>query len=143
MRVVLDTNVTVSALLIPSGPAGQVLAAVKDGRLALCLDAPVFAELERTVRQPRVRRHIRLDDDQIDRFLRNLEALAEQPAGAGPRTAVCVDPDDDKFLDLAAASGAEFLVTGDDHLLRLKTHDATRIVTIRDFLAACQLAGPA
>jgi predicted nucleic acid-binding protein len=53
-----------------------------------------------------------------------------------PSVTVCTDPDDNYLLALAAAGAADFLVTGDKHhLLSLKLHEGTKIVTVRDFLA--------
>ena len=44
------------------------------------------------------------------------------------------DPDDDKIVDCAATAGSDYLVTGDKAILKLGSHDRTRIVTAAEFL---------
>lgn len=56
IRVVLDTNIIVSALLQPLGPPAQVLLMAVDGSIQLCVSASVFAEYEEVIRRPRLRR---------------------------------------------------------------------------------------
>lgn len=54
-RVVLDTNIVVSALLQPLGPPAQVFLLAVSGAMALCLTGDVFAEYEEVVRRPKFR----------------------------------------------------------------------------------------
>lgn len=54
------------------------------------------------------------------------------------RLTVCVDDDDNRVLECAKASGAKLIITGDDHLLRLKQFEDTAIITPRVFLSFAQ-----
>ncbi len=58
MRIVLDTNILVSALIAGCGPPGQLLAEVKRGRVRLVTSAEQIAELRRVLHRPHLRRHI-------------------------------------------------------------------------------------
>src|SRR5580692_7994633 len=55
MRVVLDTNIVVSALLQPLGPPAQVFLLAVSGSIQLCVSGNVYAEYEEVMRRPRLR----------------------------------------------------------------------------------------
>jgi len=56
IRVVLDTNIVVSALLQPLGPPAQVFLLAIGGSIQLCISGSVYAEYEEVIRRPRFRR---------------------------------------------------------------------------------------
>jgi putative PIN family toxin of toxin-antitoxin system len=100
-RVVLGTNVVVSAPLQPLGPPAQVFLLAVSGAIRLCITGGVYAEYEEVVRRPRSR----LDEGVI---MAALEAIREKALWVRPTEVVqvCADPDDDIFLDCAQAAGA-------------------------------------
>ena len=107
MRIVLDTNVVVSGLLSPYGPPATILRLVAVGDLRLCFDGRILAEY----RQVLGRERFGFDPDDIEDLLEQVESDGELVA-AGPLTASLPDPDDEPFLEVAAASDADALVTG-------------------------------
>lgn len=114
MKLVLDTNVWLD-LLVFDDPAARHL---RHG-FEIVIDAACAAELERVLAYPFGKRT--LSDGQRAGCLeecQRLSTVAGQPGtrGALPR---CADPDDQKFLELAATAGADVLVTKDEALLRL------------------------
>lgn len=108
-RLVVDTNVVVSAL-IGKGPSRQVLESILLNKAQLCLSESVFLEYADVMSRPKFARH--------DEFLRNanivLRSMRTIASFVDPQLQlnVCVDRDDNKFLELAIAGGAGFLVTG-------------------------------
>jgi uncharacterized protein len=128
-RVVIDTNVFVSALLQPQGPPAQVLmVALARQNVRLCVSADIYAEYEEVIRRPRFLR----TEDEISAALRTIreDALWVKPS---LRITACSDPDDDMFLECAQASQAHFLVTGNTKHFPSRWED-TKIVTARQFL---------
>lgn len=130
-RVVIDTGVVVSALLLPgSVPRRAFDRAASAGRL-LVSDATV-AELDRVLRRPKFDRYLAADE--------RMEFLAALVRGA-ERVAVteivreCRDPNDDKFLELAVGGRASHIVSGDADLLVLHPFRGVPIVTPQDFVA--------
>lgn len=107
IRVVIDTNILVSALLQPLGPSAQVFLLALDGSFELCVSGQVYADYEEVIRRPRFRR----DEETIANALR---VIREQGFWVKPteRIRACSDPDDDIFLECAQAAGASYLVTG-------------------------------
>lgn len=126
MRIVLDTNVLVSALISGDGPPGRVLAAVKRGRLMLVTSEAQLAELRTVVGRERLRPYIRAEE--AEDLIRNLAAIGEV-AGDLPTVSVSPDPDDNVILATAIAGQADLIVSGDKkHMLALGQVDGIPIV---------------
>ena len=134
LRAVLDTNVVVSALIRPGGPPGRILDRLVDGDFVLVLSPAMLDELGRTVRQPGVRKYVRLSDDELDSRLAQLETLADPVEGTLALTVALRDPDDLMVLVTAVEGRADYIVTGDADLLTLGACEGVAIVTPREFL---------
>lgn len=131
IRVVLDTNILISALLNPVGPPAQVfLMTLADPDARLCVSGDIYAEYEEVSHRPRFRR----SDSQIEAALR---AIREKGFWVRPTEKVraCSDPDDDIFLECAQAAEAHYLVTGNAKDFPT-IWASTQIVTARQFLDA-------
>src|SRR5438876_9611737 len=108
IRVVLDTNILISALLQPQGLLARTFVMVLAGTTAqLCVSGDVYAEYEEVIRRPK------FNDSEviIDHAIR---AIRQNVFGVKPSERVhpCPDPDDDIFLEYAHAAHADYLVTG-------------------------------
>lgn len=130
IRVVLDTNIFVSALLQPQGlPAQIFLLAVTGTALQMCVSGQIYAEYEEVIRRPRLRR----SQSEIDSALR---AVREKGLWVRPSIKVraCADPDDDIFLECAVAAQASYIVTGNIKHFP-STWTGIRVVNARQFAA--------
>jgi putative PIN family toxin of toxin-antitoxin system len=131
IRVVLDTNILVSALLQPQGvPARTFLISLAGITAQLCVSGDIYAEYEEVIRRPKFNR----SDAVIEAALR---AIRQNGFWIKPSEKVhaCSDADDDIFLECAQASRAHYLVTGNLKHFPVKWADA-QIVTPRQFLDA-------
>jgi len=131
IRVVLDTNILISALLSPQGPPAQVfLLTILDPDTQLCVSGNIFAEYEEVIRRPRLNR----SNSEIAATLR---AIRENGFWVKPAEKVyaCSDPDDNVFLECAQAAAAHYLVTGNAKDFP-GTWSSTQIVAAREFLNA-------
>ncbi len=127
MRVTIDTNVFVSALVFGGAP-GEVLDLHTDGAFVLCISPVIIAELRRVL---------------AERFEWSAEDLG---AVVGPilsraeivepvrQVWASSDPDDNHVLACALEGRADFIVTGDRDLLVLGTFEGIPILTVRRFL---------
>lgn len=133
MRIVVDTNVLISALLTETSLPAQLVILWRHGRFDLLISGEQLDELVRVTRYPKVRD--RLSPSLAGRLINQLRDVAILVPDL-PDVAVSADPFDDHLLALTAAGKADFLVTGDKRdLLGLKAFRGTRIVTVRNFLA--------
>jgi uncharacterized protein len=128
IRVVLDTNIIVSALLQPLGPPAQVFLLAIGGSTQLCVSGNVYAEYEEVIRRPRFRRHESI-------IVATLDSIREKGLWVRPTEAIraCADPDDDIFLECAQAARAGYLITGNIKDFPPSWQD-THVVTARRFL---------
>ena len=132
-RVVLDTNIWLSAAISKSGAPAQVV------RRVLQMGVPVFskatfAELEARLWKPKFDRYLSLETRRA--ILHDANAVAhwvDVPTDLATQT-YSRDPDDDKFIHTALAASAAWLVTGDQDLLVIETPLPVRILTAGDAL---------
>jgi putative PIN family toxin of toxin-antitoxin system len=131
IRVVLDTNILVSALLQPQGvPARTFLISLAGTTAQLCVSGDIYAEYEEVIRRAKFNR----TEAVIEAALR---AIRQHGFWVKPSEKVhaCSDADDDIFLECAQAARAHYLVTGNLKHFPAKWADA-QIVTPRQFLDA-------
>jgi putative PIN family toxin of toxin-antitoxin system len=126
MRLILDTNILLSALLSPLGSPATLLDAWERKAFTLVACEALIAELRDVAGRPFFRRRLRPSvAELLAAGIRDFSFFCKDlPAGPS-----APDPKDSYLLALAEASQAEFLVSGDRILLSLKQHKSTRIVT--------------
>jgi uncharacterized protein len=135
LRAGLDANVIISALIQPKGASGQVLTSLVDANsFELIVSPAILAELRRALSYPKVRRYIKSSAEDLELWIASIELIAQPVDGNIRVHAVAEDPDDDKYIKAAVEGLAQFVVTGDKHLLSLKAYENIRIVTPRVFL---------
>ncbi|MGE4045279.1 MAG: putative toxin-antitoxin system toxin component, PIN family [Acetobacteraceae bacterium] len=133
MRIVVDTNLLISALLSGTSLPAHLMAPWRKGRFDLLTSADQLDELIRVTRYPKIRE--RLTPALAGRLVNQLRKVAV-PVANLPAVTVCADPYDNYLLAIAKAGQAEFLLTGDKRdLLGLGIYEGTRILTAREFLS--------
>ena len=134
-RVVLDTHVVLSALLFPSGRLIWLRTAWQAGAFLPLVSQATAAELLRALAYPK----FRLAGEDIETLVAEYLPFVEVvQVSRRRRWAGLKDLDDGVFLDLAAAGGAEFLVTGDRGLAKVKPPKGCRVVTPGEFRVAVE-----
>jgi putative PIN family toxin of toxin-antitoxin system len=135
-RAVLDSSVLISAFLTPHGVSAKLLDAAEQGTFDLCISHEILDEAQNSLRTKvkRIRRYYAYSDDQIALFIEGLAAYAELISDLPQMRVVPLDPKDDVIVATAIRAQAEYLVTGDRHLLSLGSYRGIQIVTPRRFL---------
>jgi putative PIN family toxin of toxin-antitoxin system len=132
VRLVVDTNILISALLVEASLSAHLIVLWRQGRFDLLTSTEQLDELMRVTRYPKIRE--RLAPALAGRLINELRDIAVILKNL-PTVTVCQDPYDNYLLAMAFAGSANFLVTGDKRdLLGLKLHERTKIVSVRDFL---------
>ena len=142
IRLVLDTNVWLDWLVFDDPGIAPIAAAVAAGGAEVVVDEAVAAEFARVLGYPF--KGAVLDPDRQAGCLARLRALARKADGAAVAQPLpkCSDPDDQKFLELALASGASHLVTKDRALLDLARHKAIPFRILGPAALAAALGSP-
>lgn len=127
MRLVVDTNIVVSALLW-HGPPHELFELMREAPLTFYTSPVLLEELADVLSRRKLAKTISALDTTPDSLLRDYRSFARsvRPASV-PR--VVVDPDDDHVLACALAAHADLIVSGDRHLLNLKEYQGIRVVT--------------
>lgn len=137
MRVVLDTNVFISALLVETSLPAHLVAEWRRGRFDVLTADTQLEELMRVTRYPKI--SVRLKSSLAGRLVNDLREIAVLVERL-PFVDVSPDPYDNYLLSIASGGGADYLVTGDKpDLLALRLHEGTKIVSVRDFIALTRL----
>lgn len=130
-RWVVDINVLVARLLMPSGVAARAVDRALAEGVLLVSDA-TLAELADVLARPKFDRYVSIVDRQ--RFIQLLGGVARRVSITHQLT-ICRDPHDDMFLHVALNGEADALVTGDADLLVLHPFHGIEILSPTDFLA--------
>ncbi len=137
MRVVLDTNVLISAFIRQQSEARQIYESAKSGRIALVTCDAQFEEFRRVTRYPKVQRYI--SPAEAGTMLNELRELGLYYV-INEQVEVSPDPADNYLFALAQASEADYLVTGDKNdVLALGKHGKTQIVSLRKLMEILKL----
>lgn len=117
----LDTNAAIDWLVFDDPAMRPIVRALAEGRWRMASDAACMDELERTLGYPEFALDMSGRSDRLERYRLCAQSFPAVAGNSPPELPVCRDPDDQKFLELAARSGAALLVTRDRALLRLAT----------------------
>jgi len=133
MRVVLDTNIIVSALIRPGGGLGPVLRGLRDGEYTMLYAQQPLDELVDVLARPRIRGKYGLTDDDVEGILA-LILLRGDAVVVSQEIVACRDPKDDLFLSVAVSGQADAIVSGDEDLLVLHPFEGISILSPAEFL---------
>jgi uncharacterized protein len=133
-RVVADTNVYISALMFGGLPA-MFLELGLAGAFMLVVSTPLLDELEE-----RLRGKFAVASEDVVAIRSRLLTVADRFEPEIVLDVIRDDPDDNRILECAVVGRADVIVSGDRHLLRLRSHEGIPILTARQFLEAIGLA---
>jgi len=142
MRVVLDTNVVLSALVFGVGPAGRLRLAWQQRSFVALASRATVRELVRVLAYPKFRLSAQEQDELLADYLPYTEVVViPSPVPSVPQ---CRDPLDAPFMHLAVAGKANLLVSGDRDLLALAVEfnqaSGCRIVSLDSFFSVLNIA---
>ena len=128
IRVVIDTNVVVSANLIDEGLPASILDLAANRKILMCVFVDILAEYQEVLRRPRFKLA-------LARIECSMALIRDTSRLINPRRTLKVSPHeaDNRFYECAEAAKANFLITGNTKHFP-ESHKATRIVTPREFI---------
>lgn len=139
MKAVLDANVFVSALINTRGTPRQIVDLWRNDAFELLISGPILDEVGRVLRYPKIVALHKLPEPELREFLMLLREESHVVESV-ERLHVSPDEPDNRYIECAAAGGADYLVTGDKkHLLPIGQYRGIRIVSPAAFLAILQI----
>ena len=129
MDIVIDTNVLVAGLLSPFGACGEIVRMVSAGELTLSFDARILSEYHEVLRRPR----FGFEEDKVAAFLDYIVHHG-QAVAPSPLIHPLPDPDDEPFLEVALASQAICLVTGNQKHFPAERCKGAKVISPNEFI---------
>ncbi len=138
MRIVIDTNVFIAAIIGNSENIRAVVDSCRTGQVTLVLSKPLLTELGRVLHKPKIQALHRMSDAEISRYLKDLSAFAELVPGT-TLVEVSTDPTDNLLFSCALEGQADFIVSGDTHhVLPVGSYRGVRTISPRNFVEKFQ-----
>lgn len=134
LKAVLDTNQFVSSIISKKGVSFQLLQAWREHAYILITSREIIKEIEQALRYPHITKKYHLQEEDIESFIHLIEHEAVVLPASLRVDVIKEDPDDNKILACALEAGAQYIVSGDSHLLNLRRYKDITIVTAREFL---------
>jgi len=128
VKVVLDTNVIVSAL-IARGTPYYCLLALKHKIFALIYSKEIIDELSEVLE-----RKFRWSEDEINKTVSFIQQIGHQVETTGTLQVIEADPDDNIIIETAMIGEADLIVSGDRHLIKMGQYEGIEVVTPAEFL---------
>jgi uncharacterized protein len=136
LRITADTNIFISGLNFAGNPR-RILNLAEAGVIRLSVSDAILDEIASVLR----REKFGWPEAEIEHALKQISMFTEHVEPTQHIDVITEDPSDNRILECAAAGKSEYLVTGDNHLLKLKQHGGTKIVNATDFLETQAHAG--
>jgi putative PIN family toxin of toxin-antitoxin system len=133
LKIVFDTNIYISAFVIPGGNAEKVYLHAIDGDFELCTSVAILTELARKL-GGKLGGKFGWEKQKIAQLIRSIGNLATV-LKTTPWLKVVADDPDNRILECALEAGADFLITGDKHLLKLRNYENFEIIKLSTFLS--------
>lgn len=113
MKVVLDTNIWISGILIPKSIAGKVINFWEAGKLNIIVSEPIINEIARVLQYPKIQKVLKWPDEKIQNYVEYIQFFAESVSFTNTSVEIKQDSDDNAILQTLITSNADYLITGD------------------------------
>ena len=134
MRIVLDTNIYISNLISDKGNPAKIVRWWLEGEFDVLVSQPIIDEILRVTGYERIqKKYARVRENRLE----FAALISEQAEWIEPREIlnIVVDESDNRYIECAVAGNAQYIVTGDDHLLAIGEYQGIAILTPAAFVA--------
>lgn len=133
LKVVVDTNLFVSSLISEKGSPVKLIERWKKGEFHLCISHPIIEEVFEVINRPKLKDRFRIESEVIQELKslileRAIISLSTYKVNRSP------DPKDNIFIACALEEGADYVISGDSHLLNIKSYQGVQIIDVNTFL---------
>lgn len=136
MKIVVDANLFASGLIKPESNPGKILYLIKQNQVELILSPAIIREIKRILLYPKLQKYHRKTAHEIDAYFEDILMFAWIVDGDEIVDIIEADPSDNKYLACAREGEADYIISGDHHLLDEKTYGGIEILNVKAFLKA-------
>ena len=133
MKVVLDTNVLISATFWP-GNSYKIIKKVERGEIELFLSLEILKEFSEVLSYEEIQKKIKIKNLYVNYSIEKLVSISKIIFPKEKINIIKEDPSDNKFLECAYEGKVDYIISKDKHILRLKEFKNIKIVTPEEFL---------
>jgi putative PIN family toxin of toxin-antitoxin system len=134
LKIVIDANLFASGLIKSDSNPGRILDLIKRNHVELILSPSVIRETKRILLYPRLQKYHQKTAQEIDAYFEDVLMFAWLVEGEVNVDIIKDDPSDNKYLACAYEGEADYIVSGDHHLLDKETYQGIAIVNAKAFL---------
>ena len=134
MKILVDANLFASSLIKPNSNPGKILDLVNQNQVELILSPSIIKEIKRILLYPKIQKYHRKTAQEIDEYFEDILMFAWIVEGKELVDIIKDDPADNKYLACAYEGEADYIVSGDHHLLDLETYQGIDIISAKAFL---------
>jgi hypothetical protein len=135
LKAVVDVNLVVSGIISKEGSPAKLLLAWRNNDFLLIISEGMLEETKKVLQYPRIKNKYNLNVQDISQAIGAIERFAFVLPDRIKVDIIKDDPDDNKVIACALAANADYIVSGDRHLLELSAVKGISIVTAKEFLA--------
>lgn len=139
MIVALDTNVIIRALLSKRGAPAKNIDFWETESFDVAISKPLLEELVSVLGYSKIQRYFKQIHSKTDRLLRLIGAVAIEVAPDFELKIILEDPDDNRVLECAVSAQASYIISGDKHLLGLRSYRGIQILSPIEFVTLFEL----
>lgn len=132
MKIVGDTNILVSAFIVKNGNPAQILRQIN--RIELVTSEEILDETEEVLHRKHIQKKYKATEEQIKEYIATLRQTCTLVKPINVVRVIKDDPDDDIVLAMGKKAKANYIVSGDQHLAKLKEYKGIPILTPAQFL---------
>jgi len=133
MRITADVNILVSSTFW-SGDSDKVLRMIENNEAELVLSAEILDDFMKVLDYPEIKDKIRGKGLEMNRTVEKIESISIIVRPETRLDVVKEDPDDNKILECALAGKADYVISNDKHLLKMKEYSGIKIIKPEEFL---------
>ena len=134
MKIVVDANIFASGIIKPNSNPGKILFLIEQNEVELVISPSIITEIKRILLYPKLRKYHGRSPQELDSYFEDLLMFASVTEGERAVNVVKDDPTDNKYLSCAFEGSADYIISGDHHLLDLETFQGITITTAKGFL---------
>lgn len=134
IKTVVDVNILVSGRISSRSSPAKIIDLWQKRKFVLVTSKEILKELQRVLNYPKITKKYHLSKEKIDEYIRGFFAFSEVCSPTERISVIEDDSKDNKFIEAAISTRADFIVSGDKHLLNLGKYQRVGILTAKEFL---------